>query len=155
MRRKLWFRRLVRLLSGLRNNEGQALLEAGVAMVVLVATALSLFEMSMMVYTSSVMFEAAHQGLRYAIVNGSDTGLSASDCSTSSPSSVISAVTNAASTYSLHNVSAMTVTVCYPGGNAKPGSLVTVAVSYTYVPYTRFPGFAHTLTASTQGRILY
>ncbi len=155
MRRKLWFRQLLCLVRRLRNDEGQYMVESSLGMLILLTAIFSLFELSMLIYTSSVISEAAHEGLRYAIVNGSDAGLSASGCSTSSPSSVISTVTNVASGYSLHDVSSMTVTVCYPGGNASPGSLVTISVSYTYVPYTHIPGFTHTLTASTQGRILY
>jgi hypothetical protein len=139
----------------LKYDDGQSLVEASLGLLVLLITAMSLLELSMMIYTSSVISEAAHEGLRYAIINGSDTGVSASGCSTSSPSAVISAVTGVASGYSLHNTSSMTVNVCYPGGNASPGSLVTIAVSYSYVPYTHLPGFTHTLTASTQGRILY
>jgi hypothetical protein len=142
-------------LASLRSDDGQSVVEASVGLFVLLITALSLLELGLTIYTSSAISEAAHEGLRYAIVNGSDAGVSASGCSTTSPSGVISTVSTAAGNYSLHNVSAMTVTVCYPGGSASPGSLVTIAVSYAYVPFTHLPGFSRTLTASTQGRILY
>lgn len=146
--------RFLRLLSGPNCESGQSMVETSLAMLMIITTAMALFELCMLIYTTSVLSEAAHEGLRYAITNGSDTGVSASGCSTSSPSGVISAVTSVATTYSLHDVSAMTVNVCY-SGSAAPGSLVTVSVSYTYVPYTHLPGFTQTLSASTEGRILY
>ena len=137
-------------------DSGQSLVETSLSMLMIITSALALFELCMVTYTLSALSESAHEGLRYAIVNGSDAGVSASGCSTSSPSAVISAVTNAATNYNLRNTSSMTVTVCYPAtGGAAPGSLVTVTASYPYMPFSSLPGFQQTLTASTEGRILY
>jgi len=148
--------RLMRLPALFDSGSGQALVESSLSLLMIITSALALFELCMLAYTSSALSEVAHEGLRYAIVNGSDAGVSASGCSTSSPSSVISTVTTAATNYNLNNASSMTVTVCYPAtGGAGPGSLVTVTVSYPYTPFSFLSGFQKTLTASTEGRILY
>lgn len=149
---QLWF---MRLLSLFNSECGQSIVESSLSMLLIITSALALFELCMFAYTSGALSEAAHEGLRYAIVNGSDAGVSASGCSTSSPSTVINAVTTAATNYNLGNASSMNVNVCYPATGATPGSLVTVTVSYPYTPFTSIPGFQKTLTASTEGRILY
>jgi hypothetical protein len=146
---------LMRLLSLFNSESGQSIVESSLSMLMIIGSALALFELCMLTYTASALSEAAHEGLRFAIVNGSDAGVSASGCSTSSPSAVISAVTAAATNYNLGNTSSMTVNVCYPATGAAPGSLVTITVSYPYTPVTSIPGFQKTLTASTEGRILY
>ena len=147
--------RLKRLSSLFNSQGGQTLVESSLSLLMIITSALALFELCMLTYTASALSEAAHEGLRYAIVNGSDAGVSASGCSTSSPSAVISTVTTAATNYNLGDASSMTVNVCYPVTGAAPGSLVTVTVSYPYTPFTSLPGFQKTLTASTEGRILY
>jgi hypothetical protein len=148
-------RRCMRLLSLFNSESGQSIVESSLSMLMIITSALALFELCMLAYTSGALSEAAHEGLRFAIVNGSDAGVSASGCSTSSPSAVISTVTVAATKYNLGNASSMTVNVCYPATGAAPGSLVTVTVSYPYTPFTSILGFQKTLTASTEGRILY
>jgi hypothetical protein len=148
-------RRFMRLLSLFNSESGQSIVESSLSMLMIITSALALFELCMLAYTSGALSEAAHEGLRFAIVNGSDAGVSASGCSTSSPSAVISTVTVAATKYNLGNASSMTVNVCYPATGAAPGSLVTVTVSYPYTPFTSILGFQKTLTASTEGRILY
>ena len=41
-------------------------------MLMIITSALALFELCMLAYTSGALSEAAHEGLRFAIVNGSD-----------------------------------------------------------------------------------
>lgn len=114
-----------------------------------------LFEFSMLLYTYSVVYEATHQGVRYAEVHGYDTGNTSSGCSTSSPVGVINAVQKAASA-SLHDMSAMTVTVCYPDSTGSmPLSLVAITVVYKYVPYLNIPGVHQTMSITSEGRIVY
>ena len=131
------------------------MLEMALVLPTLFLLVFGLFEFSMLLYTYSVMYEAAHQGVRYAQVHGSDTGVIATGCSTSSPAGVITTVQKAASA-SLHNTSAMTVTVCYPDttGSA-PLSLVTVTVAYSYVPYLNVPGVKRSMSITSEGRIVY
>lgn len=134
---------------------GQSILEMALVLPTLFLLVFGLFEFTMLLYTYSVMYEAAHQGVRYAEVHGSDTGVIATGCSTSSPAGVITTVQKAASA-SLHNTSAMTVTVCYPDttGSA-PLSLVTVTVAYSYVPYLNVPGVKRSMSITSEGRIVY
>lgn len=134
---------------------GQSILEMAVVLPTLFLLVFGLFEFSMLLYTYSVMYEAAHQGVRYAEVHGSDTGVIASGCSTSFPAGVISTVQKAASA-SLHDTSAMTVTVCYPDTTGStPLSSVTVTVGYNYVPYLNVPGVNRTMSITSEGRIVY
>lgn len=87
----------------------------------------SVFELGWVFYTYTVLADAANEGVRKAIVtSGSDTGTITTAATT--------AVQNFAQT-SLHNVSAMTVTVSFPDGDATPPHKVKVDVSYTYIPY--------------------
>ncbi|HEU4635494.1 MAG TPA: TadE/TadG family type IV pilus assembly protein [Edaphobacter sp.] len=136
-------------------EDGQSIIEMALVLPMMILLVFGLFEFSMLLYTYSVMYEAAHQGIRYAEVHGSDTGVIASGCSTSSPAGVISTVQNAASA-SLHDTSAMTVTVCYPDTTGStPLSLVTVTVGYKYVPYVNVTGVTPTMSITSEGRIVY
>lgn len=138
-----------------REEDGQSILEMAVVLPTLFLLVFGIFEFSMLLYTYSVMYEAAHQGVRYAEFHGSDTGFVGTGCSTSSPVGVINTVQKAASA-SLHNTSAMKVTVCYPDTTGStPLSLVTVTVGYTYVPYLKVPGVNKTMSITSEGRIVY
>ena len=157
MRANRWIHRTTRCFAGLRRDDGQSLLEMAISLLAATILALGFIEMSMFAYTCSVLYESAHEGMRYAIVHGSLGGnaVSGGTCSTTSPGGVITAVTNAAK-YSLHDMSRMTVNVCYPdAGGSSPLSLVTIKATYTYVPYFNLPGITPTLTVSSQGRIVY
>ena len=115
-------------------------------------------EMFMMVYSYNVIADAAKEGVRFAIVNGSNSGTPAgptsgasSDCTTN-----ISAVESTVRRYAqltFHNTSAMTVNVCYLDGNNKAPSRVQVAVHYAYVPYFKLP-LTPTINAAAMGRIV-
>jgi len=63
-------------------------------------------------------------------------------------------VSSAAST-SLHDLTAMSVTVSYSAGTAAVGNPVRVVVVYTYIPYVNLPGLHDTMSFSSQGQILY
>jgi Flp pilus assembly protein TadG len=141
----------------LRCNDGQAIAETAIALVVAISVVFWLFELSMFTYTCSVLNQAAQEGVRYAIMHG--TGSSAcsgpdSTCTDKSPYSNVKTVVTSAASASLHDTSAMTVTVTY-GSTAAPGNPVTVTVVYTYVPYVNFPGIKNTVTFSSQGRIMF
>ena len=115
------------------------------------------FEMSMMVYTYTVIGAAAKIGVRYAIVHGTDNSNCSgpsTGCSDSTATNVTTAVTNYAK-YSLHDVSGITVNAYYPDSSSAPPSRVIVHVSYTYVPYINLPWTSPTLVASAAGRIVY
>ena len=140
-----------------RKDEGSLVVETALALLVVVPIVFWLFELCMLVYTYSVLGDAARQGVRYAIVHGTDsTNCSgpSSGCGDSTGSNVSSVVKNAAA-YSFHNLSNMSVQVTYPDSSSTPSSRIAVAIDYNYVPYVNLPGIATRLQLQAQGRIVY
>lgn len=106
----------------------------------------SVFELGWVFYTYTVLADAANEGVRKAIVtSGGDTGTITTAATT--------AVQNFATT-SLHDVSAMTVTVSFPDGDAVPPHKVKVDVSYTYVPYLNGLISSPTMHAYAEGAMV-
>lgn len=141
----------------LREETGSALLETMVSLLTVVTLAFGLFELCLLTYTAVVLNYAAEQGVRYAILHGTDSSTCSgpdSGCTDQSYANVKSAVTTAAAA-SLHDLSAMTVNVSYGSGTAKPGSPVTVTLSYNYVPLTGVFSMESAMTFSSQGEILF
>jgi Flp pilus assembly protein TadG len=117
-----------------------------------------LFELSMFTYTCSVLNSATREGVRYATLHGADSSVCSgpdTSCTDQSPYSNVQAVVTSAASVSLHNLSAMTVTVAYSNNTAAVGNPVTVKVAYTYVPYVNLPGLQNSVTFTSQGQILY
>jgi Flp pilus assembly protein TadG len=138
-------------------EDGALMVETALSLLVIVPVVLWLFELCMLVYTYSVLGDAARQGVRYAIVRGTDsTNCSgpSSGCLDSAGSNVSNIVKNAAA-YSFHNISNMSVQVTYPDGSSTPPSRVGVVIDYTYVPYVNLPGISTHLLLQAQGRIVY
>jgi len=139
-------------------EEGQATLEIVVSLMVLMTLVFGLFEICMLTYTCSVLNDAAQEGVRYAIVHGtSSSNCSGPDsrCPDQSPYSNVRAVVSSAASTSLHDLTAMSVTVSYSAGTAAVGNPVRVVVVYTYIPYVNLPGLHDTMSFSSQGQILY
>lgn len=139
------------------SEEGSLVVETALSLLLVIPIVLWLFEMCMLTYTYSVLGDAARQGVRYAIVHGTDSGNCSgpsSGCADASSANVISVVQSAAA-YSFHNLSEMTVQVTYPDLSSAPPSRVNVTINYTYVPYIKLPGIADSIQLSAQGRILY
>ena len=143
---------------GFHREEGQAQVEFALSIMVVLFTVFFSWELLMAMYTASVMADAAKEGVRYAIVHGSNSTL----CSGPNPSNPCASdpagdeVVNRVKTYaqaSLHDIGAINVAVTYPDGTNEPPNRVTVAVTYTYVPYINIP-FAPTLTTKAAGRIV-
>lgn len=117
------------------------------------------FELLMAMYTISVMNDAAKEGVRVAIVKGPAGGGSScangtvSPC-TGDPYGITGTVTGFAK-LSLHDTSALNVTVSYPDGNNNVTSRVDVTVSYQYVPYINLGFFHPTITTTSEGRIVF
>lgn len=110
--------------------------------VVIITVVFSIFELSWLMYTYTVLADAANEGVRYAIVHtGAD------------PTGTQTRVKNFAST-SMHNVSAISVTVTPPDGSYTPPNRVRVSVAYTYIPF--LPQFisAPTMHAYAEGRMV-
>jgi hypothetical protein len=139
-------------------EQGQATLEILISLIAAFSLVFWLFELCMFAYTCSVLNEAAQEGVRYAIVHGTDSKICSgpdTTCTNQAPYSNVQTVVTTAASASLHNISAMTVTVSYSNSTAAIGNPVAVSVAYTYVPYLNFPGLANALTFSSQGKILY
>jgi Flp pilus assembly protein TadG len=125
-----------------RRQRGQSLLETAMMIVVIFTVVFWIFELGWMMYTYSVMADAANEGVRHAIVRsgGDAVGTKA-------------VVTTFAQT-SLHDVRAISTSVTFPDGSAAPPNHVVVTVTYTYVPWLK--QFINTPTMSTyaEGRMI-
>lgn len=100
------------------------------------------FEVCWVMYTYTVLADAANEGVRYSIVHsGGDS------------SGTVSKVKAFAST-SMHDVSAMTVAVAFPDGDTIPPHRVTVTVTYTFVPYLSNFITAPTIQTYAEGRMV-
>jgi Flp pilus assembly protein TadG len=134
------------------------LLEFSLSVWMLVLMTFLIFEFCMTVYTYSVLGNAAREGIRYAVVHGTDSGVCSgpsSGCGDSSGSNV-TAVVNGYAAVSFHNTSGMTVTPSWPDGTSTPSSRVVITITYPYIPYLDLPGFnAPTMQVTAEGRIVF
>lgn len=134
------------------------MVEASLSLLAAFTLAFLLFEGAMLVYSYSVINNAAREGVRYAVVHGSDsTNCSgpSSGCTDASGANVVAVVQQYAK-LSFHDISGMTVTVSYPDATqSDPLSLVTVSVNYAYVPFFNLNSISSSLTVTSQGRIVY
>jgi hypothetical protein len=132
-------------------------MEIAVTITLIFAMTFWVFELSMYAYTCAVLHDAAHEGIRYAIAHGSDSSVCSGPTTgcTDTSGTYISDVVKGISKNTFHNVTGMTVTPAWPESTGcKPGSLVTVSVSYPYVSFFHL-GFSQTARASAQGRIVF
>ena len=129
---------------GQHRQSGQALVETALMILVIFMVVFWIFELGWLMYTYSVMANAANEGVRYAIVrSGGD------------PTGTQTVVKNFATT-SLHDVSAMSVSVTFPdAGSTVPPSRVQVTVTYTYVPaLSQFMTSPPTMHSYAEGRMV-
>jgi hypothetical protein len=141
-----------------KQERGQATLEILVSLTTVFAMVFWLFELCSFTYTCCVLNDAAQEGLRYASMHGIDSLICSgpdSVCPNQAPYSNVQNVVTSVASASLHNMSAMTVTVTYANSTAAVGNPVSVKIAYTYVPFLNFPGLATNLSFSSQGQILY
>lgn len=144
---------------GGKSQEGSATVEFALVIIFVITTIFWMLDLSMYVYTYTVMADAAKEGVRYAIVHG--CGNATSDCSgtctpaCSDPSgdNVKTQVTNFAQ-LSFHGVPSSAVTVSYLDGSAAAPSRVQVTVNYTYNSYFALGFSPPTVNASAEGRII-
>ena len=139
------------------DDRGQASVEFLLSVVFLVLFVIGIVEVILLVYTYNVLADSAKEGVRYAIVHGSG------NASASGPTCPCPAIDGAVGTgvvktyaqYSLHDTTAMTVTVTYPdASNVVPGR-VRVVVSYPYQPFFGFSWPSVNVYAAAEGRIQY
>lgn len=142
-------------------ERGSSLVEFVLSFSVIIFLVFWMFEMIMIMYTYSTMTGAAKEGVRYAIVHGSNNPTTVD--------AVRSRVQEFAN-MSLHDVSGMTIQVHYFKSNGSehtasdggpltstsavsPPDRVSVTVAYPFIPYIRLPWAVPTIHASAQGRI--
>lgn len=145
------------------------MVETAVSMIAAFTLAFMLFEAAMLIYSYSIINIAAREGVRYAVVHGSDNSNCSgpsTGCGDASGANVIAVVDHYAA-LTFHDTSAMKVTVSYVddaqseqqgyhvGQPGTPLSLVTVTVVYTYVPFVKLVSLSGNLTASSAGRIVF
>jgi Flp pilus assembly protein TadG len=145
--------------AGFANEQtGSMLIEFAISVWTLFLVTFLIFEFCMMIYTYSVLGNAAREGVRYAIAHGTDS-TSCSGPSTGCGDSTganVTAVVNGFAGVSFHNLSAMTITPSWPDGTSTPSSRVIVTISYPYVSYLNLPGFTSpTMQIKAEGRIVY
>lgn len=150
-------------------ERGQATVEFALVIVFLMALVLSLLELVMMMHTYNVLADAAKEGLRYAIVHGSRNSQPSTQGSSrdidgppAPPGTVPGygsgyGVVKTYAQYSLHDSSAMTVTVSYPDTGNLPvnqsPNRVQVQVSYPYGAFFGLGWPTITVNANAEGRI--
>jgi Flp pilus assembly protein TadG len=122
------------------DQEGAAAVEFALSILLVLTVLFMTLELISAVYTYTVLADAANEGVRYAIVNSGDTA-----------GAMAKVKTYAA--LSLHDVSAMTVSVNCSGG-CTPPNVVTVSISYNYIPYLKFMTNPPTMTAYAQSRMV-
>jgi len=142
-----------------KQEKGQSTVEFALSVVTVMFVIFCCFELLMAVYTASVLADAAKEGVRYAEVHGSNTTLcsgpnTASPCANDPLANNVGAMVKNYAKASLHDTSAISVSVTYPDGTNDAPNRVVVTVSYTYVPYINLSFFHPTLTTHAQGRIV-
>ena len=151
MSRKSWRMRL-------GNNRGQNLLEFAACIILTLALLFAVVEFGRMMLVYTTIANAARIGVRYAMVNGSDTSTTTSQI-TAVVNNYLSAAPIVTGTGSGH----ATVTISYPGytalacasGGTSPGCPVEVTVSYVYQPMLTYFRFNVTLSSQSQGVITF
>ncbi len=146
-----------------KSQRGQSAVEFGLMITILVFLLVGMLELTMFVYTYSVLADSAKEGVRYAIVHGASTsdllsgtpsGASWPACTTPATGSLLTTVQTYA-VASLHSTSSMNVYACYPDGTNKPGSAVQVSVNYLYQPLFGLGWPKVNVSASSAGRIMF
>ena len=131
-----------RLSAVCRGQKGQSLLETPFMFIVIFMVVFWVYELGWLMYTYSVLADAAYEGVRHAVVH---TGGDASGTQNT---------VKTFATASLHNVTAVAVSVTFPDGNASPPNRVRVMVTYTYVPYLPAYITAPTMRTYAEGRMV-
>lgn len=145
-----------------RKQKGQATVEFALTILFVLFLIFGVIEMFVLVYTYSVLADAAKEGVRYAIVHG--TGFGASYCSgpggggvtcTDSSGTNIQTVVKNYAALSMHDPNAMTITPTYPDSSSVAPSRVRVDVAYVYQPIFGLGWPTVTVSAAAEGRIAY
>jgi Flp pilus assembly protein TadG len=161
-------------------TKGQATVEFALTIVFVMVLILGSLELIVLVYTYTVLADAAKEGVRYAIVHGSrnaipsgptcpcldidgpaaPVGTAPTSCNaTGAGCGSGYGVVKTYALYSLHDTSPMSVTVTYPDTGNPPANQapnrVRVVVTYVYQPFFGLGWPSVTVNAASEGRIFY
>jgi Flp pilus assembly protein TadG len=143
-------------------RRGQAAVEFALTIVFVMLLIVAAIELTVMIYTYSVLADAAKEGVRYAIVHG--TGVGASTCSgpggggvtcTDSGAANVTTTVSKFTALSFHDSTAMTVTPSYPDASSVAPNRVRVTVAYQYQPIFGLGWPTMTVNAAAEGRIVF
>ena len=124
-----------------RDDRGAAMVElALVAGVIFIPLLFGVIEIGRAIWTKSMVTAAAREGVRFAIVRGSESGI------TTDSAGVANYVIGRT------QLTGIKVSPTWPSGNKEPGSIVQVAVSFAYVPVV--PVFPSKTITSTSRQII-
>ena len=146
-------------------SAGQAQVEFLLSFLFLFIVVVSIVEIILMLYTYTVLADAAKEGVRYATVHGCNLTAGCSGtctptaCPDPSANNVKASVRNILG-LSLHDSSAMPITVCYgdpPGcaAHSNTSNRVRVTISYPFQPLFGLGWPTVTVRAAAEGRIFY
>lgn len=111
-------------------EQGQALVEAAIALPLVIAFALTMIELCLAMYSYCLISESAREGTRYAIVHGASCMTATNTSCTATASSINSYVSG----LGWPNLGAGTLTpaTTFPDGNLNAGSRVQITVTYVF-----------------------
>jgi Flp pilus assembly protein TadG len=144
----------------LGKSRGQAQVEFVLSILFILMFIFGMLELVLLVYTYNVLADAAKEGVRYAVVHGTDSsncsgpGGGGMSCTDSSGANVRTAVQQYAQ-YSFHSVSSMTITIVYPDASSVPPSRIRVLITYPYEPFFGLGWPTVTVNAAAAGRIVF
>ena len=135
-----------------RSERGAAQIEFALTLMLVMLLIFFIWEMCMIVYAYTALSGAANEGLRYAMVHGTPAG-----CATDTATLIADTKTHVVdyAKFSLQKITADNVTVTFPDGSCAAPNRVTISISYTYVPFTRFFTTVPTLRAYAEGRVVF
>jgi Flp pilus assembly protein TadG len=155
-----------------RNSaRGQAAVEFALVIVLLMALVLSMIELILLMHTYNTVANAAKEGVRYAIVHGSQNSTPSTQGSTAdidgpaAPPGTMPGygsgygVVKTYAQYSLHDMTGITVTVAYPDNvpvakaNQSPNR-IQVTVAYPFHPFFNLGWPTVTVYSAAEGRIM-
>ena len=142
--------------------KGQAQVEFALTVLFVMILIAGCLEMFVLIYTYSVLADAAKEGVRYAIVHGTGVGASTcsgpggggTTCTDATAANVTSAVTNFLN-LSFHSTTNMTVTPTYVDSSSAAPNRIRVTVSYPYEPIFGLGWPTVTVNAAAEGRSVF
>ena len=134
--------------SALFGEDGSALIETALSLVLLLIVVTGIMEIGWLLYTYHFISDAAREGTRYAIVRGSSCAAAGSLCTDVSQTDIQNYIENLG--FLGINSGNMTVTATWPNAGAactpsaspcnNPGNLVKVTVAYKFplsIPFVK------------------